>query len=305
VLKFSNTYSTNASGIISLNPLEWDTYTPGIVSGYMIYGSSPIQQINILPNVTQTANLILGPVTANSLLFIVKDAATNNPLEGATVELKNVGLSYDTTKFTAGSTLYQQDWTGGSGQGNMSVTNKYFADDGNIDTLTLPTGVRLLKSLGNYRASGELTSSSFDTGTASTSYTTLTWNPPSQNASTSLSFQIATNNDNATWNFVGPDGTASTYYTTPGMTVSASNNNTRYARYKAFLLTASSTITPVLSNVTINYVSGCFSPGQTMFAGLQANNNYQAILSMPGYQTQTISNINISCYNVLQVLLSQ
>lgn len=305
VLKFSNTYTTNGSGQVSLNPLEWDTYTPGITtSSYMIYGSSPIQQIAILPSASQVATLILGPTTNHSLLVIVKDAGTENPLEGATVELKNTGLSYDVTKFTAGSILYQQDWSGGSGQSNFVSTNAYYADDANVDTLIVPTGLRLKKVAGNYSSSGDLTSSSFDTGTASSSYTTLTWNPTSQSASTSLSFQIATNNDNATWNFVGPDGTDATYFTAPGTSIHTSNNNARYLRYKAFLSTASSTITPVLSNVTVNYVSGCFTPGQIMFAGLQANNTYQVVVSLSGYQTQTISNINISGYNVLQVLLN-
>ncbi|MDR3570948.1 MAG: prepilin-type N-terminal cleavage/methylation domain-containing protein [Candidatus Pacebacteria bacterium] len=306
VYKFNTSYTSNGSGQVVVNPIEWDTYTPSITSAsYMIYGSSPIQQINLLPGTAQQSTLVLGPSTTNSLLIIVKDAATGNPIQGASVELKSTSPSYDSTLLTAGSILYQNDWSGGSGQYDFSTTTKYAQDDGNVDTQTLPTGVRLAMIGGSYAPSGQLTSSSFDTGTASSSYTTLFWNPTSQNASTSVSFQIATNNDDQTWNYAGPDGTASTYYTVPGTTINAAQNNARYLRYRMYLSSMSTTTTPVVTNVTVNYVSGCASPGQAMFAGLSSGSNYTIVVSMPGYQTQTISNVNISGRNTLQVQLSQ
>ncbi|HUO50335.1 MAG TPA: carboxypeptidase regulatory-like domain-containing protein [Candidatus Paceibacterota bacterium] len=305
VYKFDNTYTTNGSGQVVLNPIEWDTYTPAITtSSYMIYGSSPIQQITLLPGTAQQSTLMLGPATANSLLVIVKDASTGNPIQGASVELSSASNAYDQTKLTAGSILYQNDWSGGSGQSNFTISNMYASDDGNIDTQTLPIGVRLKSSSGVFAPSGVLESSSFDTGTASTTYTTLFWNPPSQSASTSVALQIATNNDNATWNYVGPDGTSATYFTTPGTTINAAQNNNRYLRYKMYLATATSSLTPVLSNVTVNYVSGCASPGQAMFAGLSAGNDYQIVVNMAGYTAQTISNQNVGGYNALQVNLS-
>lgn len=306
VLKFSNTYTTTSNGQVTLNPLEWDNYTPGLTSGsYMIYGSSPIQQINLLPNTSQQSNLIIGPSTANSYLAIVKDSATGNPLEGASVELSDTNLGYDVTKLTAGSILYQQSWAGGSGQPDIGDATKYWNDDGNVNVAGSPTGIRLFKGVNGYVASGMLTSSSFDTGTAASAYTTLTWNPTSQSASTSVAFQIATNNDDATWNFIGPDGTSATYFTTPGMSMNAANNNNRYLRYRAYLYSTATTTTPVISNVTVNYVSGCFSPGQAMFAGLASDANYQLRITMPGYQTKTISPLSITSYNSQQTLLSQ
>jgi hypothetical protein len=64
VYKFDNTYTSNSSGQVVLNPIEWDTYTPSITSAsYMIYGSSPIQQINLLPAEAQQSTLVLGPTT--------------------------------------------------------------------------------------------------------------------------------------------------------------------------------------------------------------------------------------------------
>ncbi len=305
VIKFSNSYTTDAGGNVVLNPIEWDNYTPTITSpSYIVYGSSPIQQINLLPGTTQLATIILGPATPNSLLVIVKDASTGNPIEGANVVLSDASLGFTSSKYTAGSVLYQQDWTGGAGQTNRLSQNRYYQDDGNIDTATLPTGLRLKNISSSYAASGSLISSTFDTGTASTSYTTLTWNPASQSASTSLKFQVATNNDNTTWNFLGPDGSGLTYYTTPSTMLSVSHANMRYLRYQAFLGTTDTTTTSVLSNVTVNYVAGCFAPGQAMYAGLTQDVGYSLTVSMAGYQTQTINNISVSGNNVLQVGLS-
>ena len=280
ILKFNNVYFSDSNGQILLNNVEWDTYVPTLNSStLMIYGTSPTQQATILPGTNATFSLILGPKTTNSLLVIVKDASTSNVIEGANVTLTGSNPSTDISQITGGSMWSQQDWSGGP--------------------LTLPG------SAGNYASSSTFTSESFDTGTSASSYTTIAWQPTSQNPATTLKFQIAINNDDTTWNFIGPDGTENTYYTVPGTTISAANNNARYIRYKAFLSTTDSTQTPVLTSININYVSGCFTPGQVMFAGLGAGSNYQVAVSAEGYTTQTITGINISGYNTLQVLMSQ
>jgi hypothetical protein len=202
----------------------------------------------------------------------------------------------------------QNNWTGGSGQATFSNTTKYFSDNGNIDTTSSPTGVRLIASGGRVVAnSGWLISSTFDTGTTSTNYTTLTWQPASQTSGTTAKFQIASNNDNATWNFIGPDGTASTYYTVPGTTISSAHNGNRYVRYKLYLDTTNNLLNPVVTSVGINYVSGCFTPGQVMFSWLSVGANYSATISLSGYLTKTITPISVgtNSYNVLTVNLSQ
>ncbi len=304
VLKFDQTVTTNVSGLAILNPIEWDTYTPIPKGSYMLYGSSPLQQINLLPNTSQQTMLMLGPATTNSLLVVVTDAATGNSIEGATVQLVNTTLGYSASRLTAGSILYQENWSGGEGQEDMSVTNKYSSDDGGVDTTTLPTGLRLKIVSGAYTNSGTLVSSTYDTGTASTTFSTLAWNPQSQSASTSVQFQLAANNDNATWDFVGPDGTSATYYTVPGTTISSTLAYKRYVRYKAFLQSSSTSTTPVISNVTINYMSGCYTPGQAMFAGLTQGGGYQVVIQMPGYLTQTINNISLSGQQTLRIQLN-
>jgi len=302
LLKFDNSYTSDSGGQVVLSNIEWDSYTPLLTgSTYMIYGSSPIQQANILPDTSQNFDLILGPKTTNSLLAIVKDASTGNPIQGAQVYLQNG--SDTVTELTGGSVWSQQDWSGGSGQSDYSSANKYYQDDGYISANEIPLGLRLSKIGNNYSSFGSLVSSTFDTGTNSTVYTTINWQPTSQDSETSIRFQVAANNDDLTWNYLGPDGTSQTYYTVPGTTIKGIDNN-RYMRYKVFLSTTNASKTPVLTSVSINYVSGCSSPGQVMFPGLQESSNYQATISGNGYQSQTINNINVDGYGVLQVLLN-
>lgn len=309
ILKFNNNYVSANGGLIPLNNIEWDTYTPALVAGqnYTIYGTSPVQQINIMPATSQTYSIILGPPTPNSLLVIVKDAATGNLLQGANVHLQRSGPPppQDYYATTGGSVWYQGLWTGGSGQASFVDPTKYFADDGNIDVNSSPAGVRLRRISASYVSSGWLESSTFDTGTSSTTYTTLTWAPPSQDPATSLKFQVATNNDNLTWNYVGPDGTAATFFTAPGSSINTGNNNKRYVRYKAFLGTTDPTKTPVLTSLNVNYVSGCFTPGQSIFTGLASGNNYTLTVSLSGYQTATINSLNISGNQTIQVQLNR
>jgi len=286
LLKFDNSYTSDSNGQVVLNNIEWDVYTPTLTSSsYMVYGTSPVKQANLLPNTIQGFNLLLGPKTDNSLLVIVKDASsTKNPIEGATVELIGA-TSY--SGITSGSVWNQQSWTGGSGQSEFDDPTKYYQDDGNISTNEIPSAPQLAKIGSNHVSSGWLESSTFDTKTSSTAYKTLLWQPTSQDSETEIKFQVAANNDKTTWNYLGPDGTSSTFYTTPGSTINGLNNN-RYVRYKAFLSNTNILKTPMLTSVNINYVSGCSSPGQVMFPELQ-NSTYQLKVTMDGYQSQTVS----------------
>ena len=307
ILKFDHSYTSDGSGQINLNNIEWDNYTPALVgSTYMVYGSSPIQQVSVLPDTSQNFTLILGPKTNNSLLSIVKDTATGNPIEGAMVTLTNSSLGLEETKITGGSVWSSNDWTGGAGQVNLTDASRYFADDGQISTDIVPTALRLLSydQGATYVPNGALISSTFDTGATTTAYTTITWQPPSADPDTAVRFQVATTNDQATttWGFTGPDGTAGSYYTTSGTTLNTPS--ARYLRYKVFLNTTNPIKTPVLTSVNLNYVAGCFTPGQVIFPGLTADTLYQIEVSADGYQTQTISDLNISGYQTLTILMT-
>ncbi|WP_346288043.1 IPTL-CTERM sorting domain-containing protein [Zoogloea sp.] len=103
-----------------------------------------------------------------------------------------------------------------------------------------------------YVASGSLTSATKDSNPASgysTTWTSLSWTgatPPN----TTLRFQVAASNSNSgPFSFVGPDGTAATFFTTTGASLGQFNGN-RYLQYKALLSSSDSTVTPVASDVT-------------------------------------------------------
>lgn len=105
-----------------------------------------------------------------------------------------------------------------------------------------------------YSASGNLVSAPKDAnpGTGITPFwLTLSWNATTP-ANTSVKFQLAgSNNVNGPFNFVGPDNTAGTFFTTSPATLPPQFNNFRYLEYKAILETTNSAVTPTLHDVTL------------------------------------------------------
>lgn len=122
---------------------------------------------------------------------------------------------------------------------------------------------------GKHASSGDFTSAIIDTGSE------VAFNKfiatVSQPLGTTLTFQVAgadrggAGNDcaGAIYNFVGPDGTASTYYSSTGSLIEGSiplnddgsgyENPARCFRYKAYFNTTSSLSTPVLYDFNLNY----------------------------------------------------
>lgn len=108
-----------------------------------------------------------------------------------------------------------------------------------------------------YNTSGNFTSATMDLGAAKMNSLSWASTTPSGVGANSIRFQLAANNDNSTWNYIGPDGTNSTYFTTNGTTVfpSALQQNLRYWRYKAYLSTADTSVSPTLDSVALSYSS--------------------------------------------------
>ena len=91
-------------------------------------------------------------------------------------------------------------------------------------------------------------------------WTTIRWTatlPPS----TTLQFQVAgSNNPNGPFNFIGPDGTAASFYTTSGGSLTQFNG-LRYLKYKAYLTTTDPSVvdslapevSAIVSDVTIGF----------------------------------------------------
>jgi prepilin-type N-terminal cleavage/methylation domain-containing protein len=284
VLKYQNNFTTGATGLKVVNGLEWDTYNLTYTdSAHDLAGSiSPIP-LSLAPNSTQDVKLIAVPKNPDSLLVSVIAGGTISPLSGAAVVLSRGSSTQNL--ITGRGSLRQTDWSGASGQTDFVDASSYFSSDGNIETNSPAGEIKLKKSFGLYAAAGNLISSSFDTGSASNFYQ-LEFLPASQPpvaGTSSVLLQIATNNNDATWNFKGPDGTAGTFYSAGNGNISSVHNGDRYLRYKIYLSTASSTYTPDVGEVNFTYSSLCVPSGQVLFNGLPAG-NYTLDISKNGYQ---------------------
>ncbi len=164
------------------------------------------------------------------------------------------------------------------------------------DTAVTPQllGFTLDLGIDVYRSSGELTSSTMNLGPG-TAFDALQWLPlaqPPEAGDPSVAFQIATNTDQATWNFVGPDGTAGTFYTTSGDTIWSGHAGDQYLRYRVTLSTADPRFSPTVTNISILHSSGCVPPGQSFFSPLNAE-TYQITVNRAGYE-EYINSIPVS-----------
>ena len=110
IYKYNQSHSTNPSGILNLNAMEFGKY---VFSDFSVGGVainlredlSP-QPVVLGPGATQTVEIYLEAM--NNLLVYVKDKNTGNPLFSAQARLSNSGLGYDKIQFTDidGKTLF-------------------------------------------------------------------------------------------------------------------------------------------------------------------------------------------------------
>ncbi|MBP6856141.1 MAG: carboxypeptidase regulatory-like domain-containing protein [Candidatus Pacebacteria bacterium] len=286
VVKFDDVFETGAGGSLSLPDLEWDTYTISPIDvGYDLIGSNPLLQFDLAPNSSQAIQFIVAPKAPSTLMVTVKDSATDLPISGATVELDDQSSSFENTKNTGQGFFSQTDWSGGGGQATFVSADQYFLDNGSVDFDVLPGTLTLHQTGSVYASSGTLESSTFDSGSSSTNYNEILWLPTDQSplvGSDSVKFQIASNNDNATWTFTGPDATANTYYTLSNKTLGSHHSGNRYIRYKLFLSTSDTSATPLVSDISLTYSSSCTPPGQVSFQNL-AQSTYALTVSKTGY----------------------
>lgn len=309
--KYHASHTSDAGGLLTLPALEWDTYSLSLAEpGEVVAGSIPLFPLTINPGSTQNEILVLKPSNPSALMVTVKDAATGLPLSDADVTVS--GSSDNAALTTNRGFITQSDWSGGSGQTQMSDTSRY-ANASNIDDGSLgatPVGeVTLLGALGTYASDGFLESSIFDTGSASSTLYTIGWLPQDQATSTgigSVKFQIASGNDAATstWEYLGPDGTPATYYSVANTNVSAAHTNHRYVRYKMFLHTDDTSVSPHIADVSITFSSDCVPYGQVLFQGLNTG-LHTVIVNRSGYQSYQNDLVDVGLpWQELTVLLS-
>ncbi|HYW71873.1 MAG TPA: carboxypeptidase regulatory-like domain-containing protein [Pyrinomonadaceae bacterium] len=146
---------------------------------------------------------------------------------------------------------------------NIYATGRWVASSNSGSTWSAPTVGTSSRDLGfktfmqsGFVPSGNLSSGVFDANPhagGAVSWTTLSWNAATPNG-TSVQFQVAASNSlSGPFNFAGPDGTASSFFTTSGASLSQFNG-LRYLKYQAFLASSVSSSTPTLNDVTV-----CFS----------------------------------------------
>jgi len=304
ILKYDEDHNTDIAGLKTISDLEWDSYNLTFADDlYDLNGTIPATSFSLNPDAVQNIKFIVSLKNPKGLLVTVKDAATGLPISDAEVNL--TGTDFDTTLTTGRGFISQTDWSGGAGQINYIDNTKYFDSDSNID-ISNPIGeIKLQETFGEYAPSGWLTSSTFDTGSASNFHQIL-WQPQSQPAETgadSVRLQIATNNDKATWNFIGPDGTTGSYYTLSDQEIISAHDNNRYLRYKILLQTADVTKTPTISDISFTFTSLCMPPGQVFFSGL-LNNNYNLQVSKTGYNNYTANQSTSANWQQIEVILN-
>lgn len=284
VLKYSATSTTNTSGQKTINNIEWDNYNfINMDEIYDFAGISSLLPFTINPNTTSNLKFVMEQKNPNSVLIIASE--NGQFIDDVSINLKKTG--YDKTLDTGRNYFSQTDWSG----------SNYFGQSGGINNSVVGE-IKMLASEGKYSTSTEewLISNTFDLGTASTTFFGIDWQQaiqPSQTGADSLKIQIATNNDNNTWNFLGPDSSANTFYTATGTQISAIHNGNQYFRYKVFMKTQDENFTPSLENISFNYRSSCIINGQVLFSGLSIG-DYNLTAQKSGYQlaTSTISIFN-------------
>ncbi len=292
IYKYSANKTTDSGGLLTLNNMEWDGYTiTDIDSDYDLAGINPLNPVSLNPGATQNIQLVLIDKDDRSILVTVKDSATGLPISDAQVTLSKNGFTNNKT--TGKGYINQTDWSGGSGQSLYSNTTKYWSDDGNIDTTSNVGNTQLLNVFGAYNPSGYLESSIFDTGSES-NFFTLTWLPTDQSVlagSDSVRLQLASNatiTPTTTWSYIGPDGTNGSYYNISNSPISSNHSNDRYLRYKLFLSTQTSTVTPIISDIDFTFASACTPPGQVVFSDLSVG-DYDLVVTKSGYSTHYAS----------------
>ena len=290
LLKYDEYHQTSPVGLLSLENLEWDTYfIESSDETYTVVGMNPLSPLSVDPGQNGQV-LLVGQVSQPNMLSItVLDDDSGLTISSASVTL-SMSSSYEETLLTDVGVVSQTDWSGGFGQDEF-VDNTRFLDQVNIDYLGAEGEVTLDSNAEGYFSSGYLTSSTFDVGDSGV-IRTFDWAPLSQaSPEQQLRFQLATNEDNNTWNFIGPDGTADSYYTSTNRILHESHAGDRYLRYRAYFDTTNPSFTPYLSDVYLTFTSGCVPPGQVTFSGLESG-TYQLAVNKDGYTTFT-SNVEV------------
>jgi hypothetical protein len=295
VVKNATTSATDAAGVKTFTDFEWDAYGVSYtVAGLNLFAAFPALPFNVDPGTSTTLRLVFADPDPDALSVHVVRAGSLAPIPNAYVTLTSG--EFNRTAVTGRTSLTQTTWVGG----------EYASESGGIDTTSVPGSFSLAAP---YPTSTEhwLISRTFDTGSASTTLFTLSWTPTSQPpaaGSDPLRFQVAANNDDATWNFVGPDGTGATYFTTSGTALPYGLSGNRYVRYRAVLRTIDESTTPSVDWVGIEYSGVCVPTGSAYLGGL-GGGTYDVLATAVGFTDATTTVTVGTAWQDLTITMSQ
>ncbi|HEX3143780.1 MAG TPA: carboxypeptidase regulatory-like domain-containing protein [Pyrinomonadaceae bacterium] len=216
--------------IVSVRATSGDLPTGGDLATATITGFNSGSAVFYSANFASPPTLIAG--TRYALVF----RPVANPSAGTYAYVVSTGNSYANGRWVA--------------SGNAGVT--WAAGPAPSRELGFRTFMRT-----GFVPSGNLVSGTFDANPhagGAVTWTTLSWTG-STPAGTTLRFQVAASNSRfGPFNFVGPDTTAATFFTTSGASLSQFNG-LRYLKYKAYLATTNGAVTPTLNDVTVCFTN--------------------------------------------------
>ncbi len=125
IYKYSQDLQTNASGVLGIDYLEWDTYNITIDNDTLVLDISEScdpQPLSLSPGISTTTSLYFVTQTSNSLLVTVRDSS-NELLSGASVRLYRTGVDTTQTSSSCGQTIFT-----GISSGSVSNGNAYSID---------------------------------------------------------------------------------------------------------------------------------------------------------------------------------
>lgn len=289
VVKRTFAGSTDGNGQSTVPTVEWDTYAVVYEGGENLAGTIPLLPLTVAPGADQALRFVLQQVRNPALLVTVRDAATGNPVTGL-VTLDGPGN--DIAAYTSEATYEITDW----------AAEDYVAATG-ID----PSGgtLSLAPAGGPYATStpGILESATIDLGGTPAGLKYVDWDAITSGAGpNAVRIQVAASDTNANWNFVGPDGTGDSYFTTGG-TLPEEASNKRYVRYRVYLQTSDSAVTPEIQTVRLNFSGPCVPPGQRLFDEL-AQGSYEVRVQAGGYTDGTANTTVGSGWDAVEIILT-
>lgn len=271
VLKYSAANATNVSGTKAILNLEFDTYYfRNQDDAYEIGGFGPLTPIAIDPNSTYGLVWLMEPNNSSGAVVTVMDQ------DGQLINDAKIVLA-NQEKYTGRKFFVKTDWSGG----------QYDSKSESIEADNPVGDIGIVQIGGKYASMSDewLISQTIDMGVSDANFYDLIFNSI-QPLQTSVKIQLASNNDNSTWNFVGPDGTASSYYTLSDVQINPVHNGNRYVRYKIILRTDDDSVAPTIQDLSFYFHSSCIPDGQAYFDGLNQG-TYAITVEKQGYQAYT------------------